>query len=118
MMLLDEQVAEGIAPPRLYGLAYRDHLHSVGHFYPIPLNYLVQWGRSFWFWLKRGPGPNALDQAKAQARREVWYSPEVRHARQVELHIQVWRNHIAAQSPDLVRDMLLEKLNAILEEPQ
>lgn len=102
MMILDE----GVRPPMLYGLAYRDYALRVSYFYPIPLNWFVQWGRSFYFWLGRGPGPNALDRL----------SPEARRNQDIVRHLGVWRAHVETLTPSPMRDEFLAALHDMLKE--
>jgi hypothetical protein len=116
MILLDEQVAEGVRPPWWRGRAYYDPMLCVGHFYPLPLNWLVQWARSFWFWLRRGPGSNAVDQAAARGWRDAIDSPKFVQDRHVVRRLRAWRTGVAALGESLARGELLEMLDDILGE--
>jgi len=55
-------VEMGTLPPWYYGLAYYDECSMAGHFYPIPINYLVRWAKLLqWRWNRwRGQSPYVI----------------------------------------------------------
>lgn len=51
-----------IIHPRWYGRAYRDYLTCTDVFCPVPLNFIVGWARSAWYWLVRGLRPRLWER--------------------------------------------------------
>lgn len=62
-MLTDRMVFEGQALPFWYGVTYRDPAWRAWVCHPIPLNFLVRWGRALWWFLAREPKADRLESA-------------------------------------------------------
>lgn len=49
--------------PRFYGVAYHDYPRRVAICYPIPLNWLIRWGRDLYFFLSNAARDDQISQA-------------------------------------------------------
>lgn len=55
-IITDRAIFEGETMPPFYGIAYRDIAMRQAICYPIPLNWLVRWGRELYFALRGASG--------------------------------------------------------------
>jgi hypothetical protein len=69
---LEKIKREGEMIPRLYGVAYRNPIGDYTVCYPVPLNWLVRYGRILWWKLAI---PKDLDSLERRylAMRRAWY---------------------------------------------
>ncbi len=62
MSMLLQYVPDGALPPRWYGVAWYDYTLHVRVCAPVPLNWLLGWGRLAWYTLASGPRQRLEDR--------------------------------------------------------
>lgn len=66
-MFVADHYTQERAIPWWYGVSYRDPSFRGTVYHPVPFNWLVQWWRSFRFWVLSGSGEDAIGQARVEA---------------------------------------------------
>ena len=69
MFIAERRLREGQVIPWWLGVSYSDPTMRQIVCYPLPFNWVMQWWRSFRYWVVAGPSSNAVDEAMSEGLR-------------------------------------------------